>query len=45
MDSLIENYLDTALLVKDMDKLTLEQELYITTPHAIEGVLNSQING
>ncbi|XP_058566887.1 uncharacterized protein LOC131501164 [Neofelis nebulosa] len=29
----------TALLVKDADKLTLEQEIWITTPHAIEGVL------
>ncbi|XP_029394094.1 uncharacterized protein LOC115064014 [Mus pahari] len=29
----------TALLVKDADKLTLGQELCITTPHAIEAVL------
>ncbi|KAK1346847.1 hypothetical protein QTO34_000707 [Cnephaeus nilssonii] len=29
----------TALLVKDADKLTLGQEVWITTPHAIEGVL------
>lgn len=29
----------TALLVKDADKLTLGQELCITTPHAIEKVL------
>ena len=29
----------TALLVKDADKLTLGQEIWITTPHAIEGVL------
>uniref|UniRef100_A0ABI7W9J9 Reverse transcriptase RNase H-like domain-containing protein n=1 Tax=Felis catus TaxID=9685 RepID=A0ABI7W9J9_FELCA len=29
----------TALLVKDVDKLTLGQEIWITTPHAIEGVL------
>ncbi|XP_069337622.1 uncharacterized protein [Eulemur rufifrons] len=29
----------TALLVKDADKLTLGQHLYITTPHAIEGIL------
>ena len=28
-----------ALMVKDADKLTLGQELQITTPHAIEGVL------
>jgi hypothetical protein len=28
----------TALLVKDADKLTLGQELFVTTPHAIEGV-------
>lgn len=28
----------TALLVKDADKLTLGQNLVITTPHAIEGV-------
>ena len=29
----------TALLVKDADKLTLGQEIWVTTPHAIEGVL------
>ena len=29
----------TALLVKDTDKLTLGQEIWITTPHTIEGVL------
>ena len=29
----------TALLVKDADKLTLGQEIWITTPHDIEGVL------
>ncbi|XP_028631305.1 uncharacterized protein LOC114627584 [Grammomys surdaster] len=29
----------TALLVKDADKLTLEQVLHITTPHAVERVL------
>ncbi|XP_023611744.1 uncharacterized protein LOC111826521 isoform X3 [Myotis lucifugus] len=29
----------TALLVKDADKLTLGQEIWITTPHAIEGIL------
>jgi hypothetical protein len=29
----------TVLLVKDADKLTLGQELFVTTPHAIEGVL------
>ncbi|XP_062035359.1 uncharacterized protein LOC133749999 isoform X2 [Lepus europaeus] len=29
----------TALIVKDANKLTMGQELYITTPHAIEGVL------
>lgn len=29
----------TALLVKDANKLTLGQEIWITTPHAIEGVL------
>ena len=29
----------TALLVKDADKLTLGQEIWITTLHAIEGVL------
>lgn len=29
----------TALLVKDADKITLGQTLYITTPHVIEGVL------
>lgn len=29
----------TALLVKDADKLTLGQKIWITTPHAIEGVL------
>lgn len=29
----------TALLVKDADKLTLGQEIWITTPHTIEGVL------
>lgn len=29
----------TALLVKDADKITLGQTLYITTPHTIEGVL------
>ncbi|XP_058547090.1 uncharacterized protein LOC131489233 [Neofelis nebulosa] len=29
----------TALLVKDADKLTLRQEIWITTPHTIEGVL------
>ncbi|KAK1339569.1 hypothetical protein QTO34_018122 [Cnephaeus nilssonii] len=29
----------TALLVKDAHKLTLGQEVWITTPHAIEGVL------
>ncbi|XP_053081055.1 uncharacterized protein LOC106979485 [Acinonyx jubatus] len=29
----------TALLVKDADKLTLGQEIWITTPQAIEGVL------
>ncbi|XP_044903595.1 uncharacterized protein LOC123382533 isoform X2 [Felis catus] len=29
----------TALLVKDVDKLTLGQEIWITTPHTIEGVL------
>ena len=27
------------LLVKDTDKITMAQELIITTPHAIEGVL------
>nr|XP_060492305.1 uncharacterized protein LOC132681655 [Panthera onca] len=30
---------ETALLVKDADKLTLGQEIWIMTPHAIEGVL------
>ncbi|XP_029779157.1 uncharacterized protein LOC115278806 [Suricata suricatta] len=29
----------TALMVKDADKLSLGQELHVTTPHAIEGVL------
>lgn len=28
-----------ALMVKDADKLTLGQELHITAPHAIEGIL------
>ena len=28
-----------ALMVKDADKLTLGQELHITVPHAIKGVL------
>ena len=28
-----------ALMVKDADKLTLGQELQITAPHAIEGIL------
>ena len=26
-------------MVKDADKLAMEQELHVTTPHAIEGVL------
>ena len=29
----------TALMVKDADKLSLGQELHVTTPHAIRGVL------
>ncbi|XP_040299403.1 uncharacterized protein LOC121010120, partial [Herpailurus yagouaroundi] len=29
----------TALMVKDADKLTMGQELQVTTPHAIEGIL------
>jgi hypothetical protein len=29
-----------ALLVKDADKITMGQELIITTPHVIKGVLN-----
>ena len=29
----------TALMVKDADKLTMGQELHVTNPHAIEGVL------
>lgn len=29
----------TALLIKDADKLTLGQNLFVTTPHVIEGVL------
>ena len=29
----------TALMVKDADKLTMGQELHVTTPHAIERVL------
>ncbi|XP_053449809.1 uncharacterized protein LOC128587564 isoform X1 [Nycticebus coucang] len=35
----------TALLVKDADKLTLGQELLITTPHTIEGVLKQPPDG
>ena len=35
-----------ALMVKDADKLTLGQELHITAPHAIEGILKQpQIGG
>ena len=29
----------TALLVRDTDKLTYEQQLWVYTPHPIEGVL------
>ena len=29
----------TALMVKDTEKLTMGQELRVTTPHAIEGIL------
>ena len=35
-----------ALMVKDADKLTLGQELHITAPHVIEGILKQpQIGG
>ena len=30
----------TALLIKDADKLTLGQNLFVKTPHVIEGVRN-----
>ena len=34
-----------ALMVKDADKLTLGQELHITAPHAIEGILKQPPDG
>ena len=34
-----------ALMVKDADKLTLGQELHITAPHVIEGILKQPQTG
>ena len=34
-----------ATMVKDTDKLAMGQELHVTTPHAIEGVLSPQTAG
>ena len=36
---MLKNYCRGATMVKDTDKLAMGQELYVTTPHAIEGVL------